>query len=66
MKKLYEAPIIEFSEFEIEDVIMESVSLGEANLENMEKNEQEEYNAVMNALKQSYTVKRYGTGFTGW
>ncbi len=65
MKKLYEAPIIEFSEFEIEDVIMESVSLGEANLEHMEETEWQEYNAVMNALKKSYTVKRYGTDFTG-
>lgn len=66
MKKLYEAPSIEFSEFEVEDIIMESVSLGKANLESMEQNEKAEYDAVMAALKRSYTVKRYGTDFIGW
>ena len=63
MKRLYEAPTLEFSEFEVEDIIMESVSLGQANLEAMEDAEIAE---VMAALQKSYTVKRYGTDFTGW
>ena len=64
MKRVYEAPTLEFSEFEVEDIIMESDSLGQANLEKLE--DTEEYEAVMAALQKSYTVNRYGTDFTGW
>ncbi len=64
MKRLYEAPILEFSEFEVEDIIMESVSLGQANLEAMEDAEIQE---VMAALQRSYTVQKYNSNqFKGW
>ena len=67
MKKLYEAPVLEFSEFEVEDIIMESISLGQANLEQMEAGELEQYNAVMAALRKSYTVQKYSSNqFKGW
>ena len=65
MKKLYEAPALEFSEFEVEDIIMESISLGQENLEKLEKTEQ--FDAVMEALQKSYTVQKYNRNqFTGW
>lgn len=63
MKRLYESPILELSEFEVEDIIMESKSLGQASLEAMQEAEVQE---VMAALKNSYTIKRNGTDFTGW
>lgn len=64
MKKLYEAPNLEFSEFEVENIIMESTSLGQANLEAMQEAEIAE---VMAALQKSYTVQRYNKDqFKGW
>ena len=66
MKKIYEAPTIEISEFEVEDIIMESnfKSLGAEALESMET---DEYNAAVTILSGAgYEVKRFGTDFKGW
>ncbi len=68
MKKIYEAPTIEISEFEVEDIIMESnfKSLGAEALENAETTEAE-YNAAVSILSGAgYQVKKFGKDFQGW